>query len=214
MASTSIHAGGAPSSRPLGRHRGVNRWVQLVAGVVAMMAIAGLLFVWPLVRSAPGSSLAEPLAATENAFAAFIFTETIFVPLEAWLGDRVPRWLLVGAGAALVLLGALAGAEAATVRQRVAWYVLGGAGAGLAYGGTIAKALKSFTDRKALCVGVTAAACAGVILLAAGANVVLSSPGALPLLVVLGAGQAVVILIATLFILEPPPRPPPPDWRA
>jgi MFS transporter, OFA family, oxalate/formate antiporter len=209
---TSIHAGGTPATRPLGRH--VNRWIQLVAGVVAMMAIAGLLFVWPLVRSAPGSSLAESLAATENAFAAFIFTETIFVPLEAWLGDRVPRWLLVGAGALLVLLGALAGAEARTVRLRVAWYVLGGAGAGLAYGGTIAKALKSFTDRKALCVGVTAAACAGVVLLAAGANVVLSSPGALPLLVVLGAGQAVVIVIATLFILEPPPRAPPPDWRA
>jgi OFA family oxalate/formate antiporter-like MFS transporter len=195
-------------------HHRVNRWVQLVAGVVAMMAIAGLLFVWPLVRSAPGSSLAESLAATENAFAAFIFTETIFVPLEAWLGDRVPRWLLVGAGAVLVLLGAFAGAEAATARARVAWYVLGGAGAGLAYGGTIAKALKSFTDRKALCVGVTAAACAGVVLLAAGANVVLSSPSALPLLVVLGAGQAVVIVIATLFILEPPPRAPPPDWRA
>jgi MFS transporter, OFA family, oxalate/formate antiporter len=209
---TSIHAGGAPASRPLGRH--VNRWIQLVAGVVAMMAIAGLLFVWPLVRSAPGASLAESLAATENAFAAFIFTETVFVPLEAWLGDRVPRWLLVGAGALLVLLGALAGAEARTVRLRVAWYVLGGAGAGLAYGGTIARALKSFTDRKALCVGVTAAACAGVVLLAAGANVVLSSPSALPLLVVLGAGQAVVIVIATLFILEPPPRPPPPDWRA
>jgi MFS transporter, OFA family, oxalate/formate antiporter len=213
MASTSVHAG-APASRPLGRHRGMNRWVQLVVGVVAMMAIAGLLFVWPLVRSAPGSSLAESLAATENAFAAFIFTETLFVPLEAWLGDRLPRWILVGAGAALVLLGALAGAETSAVRMRVAWYVLGGAGAGLAYGGTVAKALESFTDRKALCVGVTAAACAGVVLLAAGANVVLSSPGALPLLVVLGAGQAVVILVATLFILEPPPRPPPPDWRA
>lgn len=197
---------------PWSRHGHVNRWIRLVAGVVVMMAIAGLLFVWPLLRSAPGASFAETLAAMENAFAAFIFTETIFVPLEAWLGDRVPRWLLVLAGAVLVLVGALAGAGAESVPVKVAAYALGGAGAGFVYGGTVAKSLKSFTDRKALCVGVTAAACAGVVLLAAGANLVLASPGASPILVVLGAGQGVVILIATLFILEPPPDRPPPDW--
>jgi OFA family oxalate/formate antiporter-like MFS transporter len=193
-------------------HRPLNRWVQLVAGVVVMMAIAGVLFVWPLLRSAPGKSLAESLAATENAFAFFIIAETIFVPLEAWLGDRFPRWLLVGTGAVLVALGALAGAQAESVRAQVAWSALGGVGAGFAYGGTVAKALKRFTDRKALCVGVTAAACAGVLALALGAIVALFSPSALPVLVVLGGGQAAVILIATLLILEPPPERPPPDW--
>lgn len=205
---TTLRAGGDPGE--LVHHR-LNRWVRLVGGVVVMMAIAGILFVWPLLRSATGGSTAEALAASENAFAAFIFTETIFVPLEAWLGDRIPRWLLVGAGVALVFLGAFAGAEATSARARAAWYVLGGAGAGLAYGGTIAKVLRSFTDKKALAVGVTAAACAGVVLLAVGANAVLSSARAMPLLIVLGAGQAVVILIATLFILEPPPRRQPPD---
>jgi OFA family oxalate/formate antiporter-like MFS transporter len=195
----------------LPRHRPLNRWIRLIGGVVVMMAIAGTLFVWPLLRSAGDASTAEALAASENAFAAFIFTETIFVPLESWLGDRVPRWLLVGAGIALVLLGAIEGAGAASTRARAAWYVVGGAGAGLAYGGTIAKVLRAFTDRKGLCVGVTAAACAGVVLLAVGANAVLTSAQAMPLLIVLGAGQAVVILIATLFILEPAPRREPPD---
>lgn len=193
-------------------HEPVNRWVRLVAGVVAMMAIAGLLFVWPLLRSAAGSSLAGTLAASEGAFAAFILAETLFVPLEAWLGDRAPRWLLVGAGVLLVGLGAFVGAGSDSGRVRTAAYALGGAGAGLVYGGTIAKSLRSFTDRKALCVGVTAMACAGVILLAVGAHLALASPGALPILVVLGAAQAVVIVIATLFILDPPPARPPPDW--
>jgi MFS transporter, OFA family, oxalate/formate antiporter len=209
MAAATVRADGEPGR--LAPHRQLNRWVRLVGGVVVMMAIAGVLFVWPLLRSASGGGTAETLAASENAFAAFIFTETIFVPLEAWLGDRVPRWLLVGAGLTLVFIGALAAGDAASTRARAAWYVLGGAGAGLAYGGTIAKALRAFTDRKALAVGVTAAACAGVVPLAAGANAVLSSARALPLLIVLGAGQAVVILIATLFILEPPPRRQPPD---
>ncbi len=201
--------------RPWPHHRAQNRWLRLVAAVAAMMAIAGVVFAWPILRSPPGRSLAETLAASENAFAAFIFTEIIFAPLEAWLGDRVPRWLLVGAGVGLVVLGALAGAAVAGVRAKVAWSVAGGAGAGLVYGGTVAKVLKSFTERKALAVGVTSAACVGVLALAAGAILALSSPSAMPLLIVLGAGQAVVIVIATLFILTPPPRTPPPDdWRA
>jgi OFA family oxalate/formate antiporter-like MFS transporter len=200
--------------RSWSHHAPPNRWIQLVSGVVLMMVLAGVLFVWPLLRAAPGASVAETLAASENAFAAFIFTETLFVPLEGWLGDRVPRWVLVGAGAALVVLGAVAGNGASNAHARVAWHVLGGAGAGLAYGGTVAKALRRFTDRKALCVGVTAAACTGVLGLAVGADLVLASAAPLPLLVVLGAGQAVVIVIATLFILEPPPPPPPTEWRA
>jgi OFA family oxalate/formate antiporter-like MFS transporter len=189
-----------------------NRWVRLVAGVVAMMALAGVVLVWPILRGAPGRSFAETLVAAENAFAAFIYLETIFVPLEAWLGNRASRWLLVAAGGALVALGALEGAGATTVRAQVGWYALGGAGAGLVYGGTVAKVLKGFTDRKALCVGVTAIACAGVIGLAVTALAALSSGRAMPVLVVLGAAQAAVILVATLFIVAPPPQRPPPDW--
>jgi OFA family oxalate/formate antiporter-like MFS transporter len=188
------------------------RWLQVVGGVVAMMAIAAVVFVWPLLRSGAGRGLAETLAATQNAFAFFIIAETVFVPLEAWLGDRFPRWLLVGVGVALVAASALAGAHAASVRGQVVTSALGGVGAGLVYGGTVAKALMRFTDRKAAAVGLAAGACAGVLALALAAIAALAVPSALPVLVVLGAGQAVVIVIATLFILYPPPDRPPPDW--
>jgi MFS transporter, OFA family, oxalate/formate antiporter len=196
----------------LGR-RHLNRWVRLLAGVVGMMGVASLLFVWPLLRAGPGGrGLAESLAAAENAFAAFIIAETVFVPLESWLGERVPRWFLVAAGGVLVFVGALASGRAASPGGQVAWSVLGGVGAGIAYGGTVAKALKQFTDRKALAVGVTAAACAGVLALALAAAWALTSAGALPMLVVLGAAQAVVIVVATLFILYPTSGTPPPEW--
>jgi OFA family oxalate/formate antiporter-like MFS transporter len=194
------------------RDRSLNRWVHVVAGVVGMMAIAAVVFVWPLLRSGPGRGFPEALAAAQNAFAFFIITETVFVPLESWLGDRYPRWLLVGLGAALVVAGAYAGAHVEGVRAQVACSVAGGVGAGLAYGGTVAKALKRFTDRKALCVGVTVAASVGVLALALLALVALSSTSAIPVLVLLGAGQAFVIVIATLFILYPLPDRPPPDW--
>jgi OFA family oxalate/formate antiporter-like MFS transporter len=211
MASTGVRVAGEP--HPIDSHRHLNRWVRLLADVVVMMAVASLLFVWPLLRSGPGGrGLAESLAAAENAFAAFIIAETVFVPLESWLGERIPRWVLVVVGAALVAAGAILSARAAGSQAQVGWSVLGGVGAGLAYGGTVAKALRQFTDRKAMAVGVTAAACAGVLALALGAVWALSSAGALPMLVVLGAAQAVVIVVATLFILYPASGTPPPEW--
>jgi OFA family oxalate/formate antiporter-like MFS transporter len=193
-------------------HRPLNRWVRLLGGVLVMMAVAALLFVWPLLRSTPGRELAESLAAAENAFAAFIIAETVFVPLEAWLGERVPRWLLVAVGAGLVAVGVLAGGRAGNPHAQVAWSALGGVGAGLLYGGTVAKVLKQLTDRKALSIGVTVAACVGVLALALAAVWALSTPGALPILVVLGAAQAVVIVVATLFILYPAQGTPPEEW--
>lgn len=203
-----VHALRRPSPAP----RQLNRWVQVVASVVGMMALAGLVFVWPLLRAGPGQGLAGSLVAAENAFAAFIIAETVFVPLEAWIGDRGPRGLLGAVGLALVAVGTLAGARAASPHAQVAWCALGGVGAGLAYGATVAKALRRFTDRKALCAGVTAAACAGVLALGLVAVWALTTAAALPVLVVLGAAQAVVIVVATLFILYPTAEPPPPEW--
>lgn len=186
-------------------------WAGLLAGIVLMMAVAGLLFVWPLLH-APPDGFAGALAAAENAFAAFVIIEASFVPLEAWLGDRVPRWALAGTGAGLVAAGALGGAAATSAVGKLAWSALGGVGAGLAYGATVAKALRHLAERRALCVGVTVGACAGVLALGLAAVWALSTPGALPVIVVLGAAQAVVIVVATLVILYPPPETPPPGW--
>jgi OFA family oxalate/formate antiporter-like MFS transporter len=194
-----------------GRSRDVSRWVQLVSGTVAMMVIATV-YAWPLLRSPSGAELGKNLAALENAFATFIFVETLFVPLEAWLGERRRPRLLLLLGLALVALGALAGVRAETPRLQ-AWYALGGAGAGIVYGGTVARAVKRFTDRKAQCIGVTAAAIAGVLALALFAYVkAITAPGAITVLVVIGVGQATIVLIATLWILKPPPAGEPPAY--
>jgi OFA family oxalate/formate antiporter-like MFS transporter len=174
-----------------------------------MMAIAGILFVWPLLR---GSRAAARRVARrhQNAFACFIIAETIFVPLEGGSGISSPGGCS-SAWASGSSSSAHSRARAESVRA-VACSAVGGVGAGFVYGGTVAKALKRFTDRKAVAVGLTAAACIGVLVLALGAIAALSSPSAIPMLIVLGAGQAAVILIATLFILYPPPERPPPDW--
>jgi len=198
-AAATLHA-----ARLRAREGGHARWVQLVTGTVAMMAIAIALFVWPLLRSPPGAELGRSLAAVENAFATFLLAETLIAPLEAWLGERRRPRLLLVLGVALVAVGALAGARAESLRAQANWYALGGAGAGMVYGGTVARVLKRFTDRKAAAVGVTVATCAAVLALAVGAYLRAdTAPGAIGALVVIGAGQAVIVLIATLLILEP-----------
>ncbi len=203
---TALHDGRLPA-----RSRRAGRWVQLVCGTVVMMAIVGVLYVWPLVRSHPGAELARSLAAVENAFATFLLVETLFAPFEAWLGERRRPRLLLLLGFALVALGALAGARAESLRAQAAWFALGGAGAGIVYGGTVARVLKRFTDRKATAVGVTAATCAAALALALWAYATaIAAPGAIGMLVVIGAGQAAVVVIATLLILEPPHGEPPP----
>lgn len=190
----------------------IGRWVQLVSGTVVMMAIASVLYAWPLLRSSPGVELGKTLASVENAFATFIFVETLFVPFEAWLGERKRPRLLLLLGVVLVAIGALAGARTESP-QAQAWYALGGAGAGIVYGGTVARVLKRFTDRKARCVGVTATASAAVLALALWAYVKsVTAPGAIALLVVIGAGQATIVLIATLMILAPPRCDVPPGY--
>jgi OFA family oxalate/formate antiporter-like MFS transporter len=184
----------------------MNRWLQLVAAVAGMLLTAGVVCLWPLLRAPPPGDVGRSLAAAENAFATFIVFETLFVPLQGWLGDHVKAVVLVGAGGALIVVGALAGAAAEGVRGQTTWPAIGGAGAGLVYGGTVARALKRFTDRKMRCLGVTAAACAAVVGLAVLAFVTaVHAPGAIGLLVVIGGGQAFVVLMATLLILEPPP---------
>ena len=183
----------------------IGRWVQLVAGTVVMMAIAIVVFVWPLLQSPPGAELGRSLAAVENAFAMFLLVETLLAPLEGWLGERRRPGLMLLLGLAAVVLGALAGGRAESLRAQANWYLLGGAGAGVVYGGTVARVLKRFTDHKAACVGVTAATCVAALALALAAYATATSaPGAIGALVVIGAGQAVVVLVATLLILAPP----------
>jgi MFS transporter, OFA family, oxalate/formate antiporter len=58
-----------------------NRWVQLSAGVVAMMAIASLQYAWTLFAK-PLTNSSNTLAAIQVAFAAAILTETWLAPIE------------------------------------------------------------------------------------------------------------------------------------
>ena len=107
-----------------------NRWVQLMAGIVAMMAIANLQYAWTLFTKPMQSHLHVSLAAIQGIFSLFIILETWLVPFEGYLVDRIGPRLMLGVGGILVGLGWVFSGQAETLRSLYFWYCLGGVGAG------------------------------------------------------------------------------------
>jgi len=83
----------------------INRWVQLVAGIIAMMAIANLQYAWTLFTKPMQSHLHVSLTAIQGIFSIFILLETWLVPFEGALVDRIGPRLMLGIGGILVGLG-------------------------------------------------------------------------------------------------------------
>src|SRR5256885_13762427 len=79
------------------------RWVQLMLGIVGMVAIANLQYGWTLFVNPMDSKFHWGKAAIQAAFTLFVLAETWLVPFEGYLVDRFgPRWLVAVGG---VLVG-------------------------------------------------------------------------------------------------------------
>ena len=198
----------------LAEPRVINRWIQLVAGIVAMLAIANLQYAWTLFTKPLSTSLHASLPAIQVAFAAFIVAETWLVPFEGYLVDKLGPRVLMAIGGVLVGLGWIMAGEAATVRQLVIWYTIGGVGAGVVYGATVGNAMKWFPDHRGLCVGLTAGAYGvGTALTVVPIARMIKSSGYAHTLVTWGIIQGLVVIVAAMFILKPPDGWSPPGWK-
>ncbi len=185
--------------------RVVNRWVQLFAGVMAMMAIANMQYAWTLFTKPLTQSLNVSLTAVQVAFSAFILAETWLVPVEGYLIDRLGPRLLIAVGGVLAGVGWVGAGWAHTLGQLIFWYAVGGVGAGVVYGGTVGNAMKWFPDRRGLCVGLTAGAYgAGTALTVAPIASMIQSSGYAHTFVVWGIIQGIVVVFAAMFIHPPP----------
>ena len=194
--------------------RVVNRWIQLFAGVIAMMAIANLQYAWTLFTKPLTSSLHVSLAVIQVAFSTFILAETWLVPFEGYLVDRIGPRLMLAIGGVLVGLGWVGAGHAATVWQLYVYYTLGGVGAGVVYGGTIGNALKWFPDHRGLCVGLTAGAYGvGTALTVAPIAKMIERSGYAHTFVFWGIIQGIIVVLAALVLVRPPAGWAPPGWN-
>jgi MFS transporter, OFA family, oxalate/formate antiporter len=190
-----------------------NRWLQLLAGIVAMMAIANLQYAWTLFTKPIQQHLHVSLVAVQWTFTLFIALETWLVPFEGYMVDRIGPRFMLGIGSVLVALGWVGSGYAETIGSLYFWYSIGGIGAGIVYGGTVGNALKWFPDRRGLCVGLTAGAYGiGTASTIEPVAKMMKLSGYQHTFIVWGLIQGAVVLVCALFLARPPEGWTPPNW--
>lgn len=191
-----------------------NRWVQLIAGIVAMMAIANLQYAWTLFTKPIQAHFHVSLVAVQWTFTVFVALETWLVPFEGYLVDLIGPRFMLGMGSVLVAAGWVGSGYAESIGSLYFWYGLGGIGAGIVYGGTVGNALKWFPDHRGLCVGLTAGAYGiGTASTIAPVANMLKASGYQHTFIVWGWIQGAVVLAAALFLARPPEGWTPPNWK-
>jgi OFA family oxalate/formate antiporter-like MFS transporter len=135
-----------------------NRWLQLAAGMLSLMAVANFQYAWTLFVLPLEQRHGWSREAIQVAYTLFLLSQTWLVPLEAYLAERFgPRRLLL-AGSVLVALAWVFNSFAASLAVLYIAQVLSGCGSGIIYSISMGNALKWFPDRRGLAAGLTAAA--------------------------------------------------------
>src|SRR5581483_8075623 len=87
------------ASAPASSSALANRWVQLLLGLIAMMAISSPQYVWTLFTGPLNAKLGTTLAEIQFTFSLLIVLQTFFSPFQAYLVDRFGPKLLISIGA-------------------------------------------------------------------------------------------------------------------
>ncbi|HXW16128.1 MAG TPA: oxalate/formate MFS antiporter [Terriglobia bacterium] len=205
-----VISGGAVDSQP----KIINRWIQMLSCIIAMMAIANLQYAWTLFTKPLTVSLEATLAAVQVAFAAFVFMETWLVPFEGYLIDRLGPRLVIGIGGLLVGAGWIGAGAATSLGELYVWYAIGGVGAGAVYGGCTGNVLKWFPDHRGLCVGIVSGAYGiGTAVTVAPIESMIKTSGYRHAFVFWGIVQGIIVTAAAMFIVAPPKNWFPENWK-
>jgi MFS transporter, OFA family, oxalate/formate antiporter len=135
----------------------VNRWIQLVAGVICMIMIANLQYGWTYFVDPIDAKYHWGRTSIQVAFTIFVATETWLVPVEGWFVDRFGPRLVVMFGGIVVAIAWSLNSIASTLPMLYFAEMLAGVGAGAVYGTCVGNALKWFADRRGFAAGLTAA---------------------------------------------------------
>ena len=192
----------------------VNRWLQMCASIIAMMAIANLQYAWTLFTKPLTLSLHATLAAVQIAFAAFILCETWLVPFEGYLVDRLGPRLVIGIGGLLVGAGWIGSGYSYTTTGLYIWYAIGGIGAGAVYGGCTGNVLKWFPDHRGLCAGIVSGAYGiGTAITVAPIEKMIHASGYRHAFIFWGIAQGIIVTVTAMFMVAPPKGWLPKAWK-
>jgi oxalate/formate antiporter len=153
MTTTLTSAAAAPA---LGQRH--HRWLQLLFGVICMMAISSPQYVWTLFTKPLGAKYGVALSALQVTFSLLIVLQTFFSPFQGSLVDRFGPRRLVTLGAVLSGLSWVCAAEAGSLGALYLTYgLIGGLGTGIVYIGVVGQMVRSFPQQRGFAVGMVAA---------------------------------------------------------
>jgi MFS transporter, OFA family, oxalate/formate antiporter len=181
-----------------------NRWVQLVASLIAMIMIANLQYAWTLFVGDVQKGTGWILSDIQFGFTLFILFQTWVQPLDGWLIDRLgPRGFISAAGL-LCGLGWAGMGYATSLPMLYALYCTAGMGAAFVYSGSIGSALKWFKDRRGLASGIMAAGFGGgTALFIPVISWLIATRGYRFAFLATGLFQGLVIIIVAQFLRHP-----------
>jgi oxalate/formate antiporter len=182
-----------------------NRWVQLLLGVIAMMAISSPQYVWTLFTGPLNQKLGTTLAELQFTFSLLIVLQTFFSPFQAYLVDRFGPKLLISVGAIMSGGSWVLAAQASSLTALYITYgVIGGFGTGIIYVGIIGLMVRWFPDRRGLATGLAAAGYGfGAFFTSFPIDSMIKSAGYQHTLVVWGIIQGVIGVAAALGLRMP-----------
>jgi OFA family oxalate/formate antiporter-like MFS transporter len=182
-----------------------NRWVQLIAGITGMVAVANFQYSWTLfVRPLHDYRGWEITDIQYALYFFFIPAQTCLAPLQGYLAERFgPRRLLISGGI-LASLGWIISAVTLSLPILYAAQMLTGCGSGIVYSISVGSALKWFPDRRGLAAGLTAAAFgAGAATTVRPVRWTIQHHGYEQAFLWFGLGQGLIIILAALVMRFP-----------
>lgn len=196
-------------SIPLPHEGGVavpNRWLQLVYGLVCMMAISSPQYVWTLFTKPMLAQFGGSLSALQVTFSILIVLQTFLSPFQGFLVDRFGPRVLISAGSLLTGLSWVLASKALSVTGIYLSYgLLGGVGTGIIYIGVVGLMVRWFPDRRGFATGMVAAGYGfGAILTTFPISTSLAASGYQHTLMVFGLIFGVIGLIASQGLRLPP----------
>jgi OFA family oxalate/formate antiporter-like MFS transporter len=183
-----------------------NRWAQLAAGVVSMVAVANYQYGWTFFVAPLQAKHGWAKTDIQVAFTLFVLMETWLVPVEAFLVDRFGPLLMMVLGAVLAGGGWTINSMADSLAMLYTGSAVAGTGVGMVYGTSIGSALKWFPDRRGLAAGLTAAGFgAGSALTVGPIRATIAGAGFQNAFLWFGLGQAALVLLMALVLRAPRP---------
>src|SRR5687768_5486497 len=183
-----------------------SRWAQLVYGVGCMVAASNIQYSWtqfvPEIQKAHGWER----AAIQTAFSIFVVVQTWCTPFVGALIDRLGPRALVIFGGVLTGLAWVINSYATSLPGFYAGAIVGGLGVGTVYATCINNAIKWFTDKRGLAVGLTAAGYgSGTILTVIPISRMIVSAGYQSTFFTFGLIQGIVIVAFAMMLKAPRP---------